>query len=175
MLRCFTVDRSGTLEEGQIINLVKYRDVEPHEVQIHVDSLFPDGVTSHGERYILSNNAPAAGVNEIIELLFEYVRRSYFPSRPSRFQSVFAFKNIKQVESFRKEYGTSDSLIFEVESDVAFKADMRLLTLHGTLLVLSYWAHRYWNGIPGGNNPVWEYLMVPPVRVVRRVDRFHER
>jgi hypothetical protein len=55
MLRCFTVDRSGTLEEGQIISLVKYRDVEPHEVQIHVDSLFPDGVTSHGERYILSN------------------------------------------------------------------------------------------------------------------------
>lgn len=71
--------------------------------------------------------------------------------------------------SFGNKYGTSDSLIWEVESDVAFKADMRLLTLQGSLLGLSYNAHRYWSGISSGNNPVWEYLMVPPVRVLRRM------
>ena len=174
MWRYFTVDRNRTLEEDQIIHLVKYSDVKPLELQVHIDSLFPDGVTSHGERYMLRGQALAKGVNEVIELLFEYVRKSHFPSRPSRFQSVFAFENIDQAVSFRNEYGTSDSLIWEVESDVVFKADMRLLTLQGSLLSLSYNAHRYWSGISSGNNPVWEYLMVPPVRVLRRMDYFHK-
>ena len=170
MGRYFTVDRNRTLEEGKIINLVKYSDVEPHELQVHVDFLFLNGVTSHGERYMVRGQAPAKGVNEVIELLFEYVRRSHFPSRPSRFQSVFAFESIEQTKSFRNEYGTSDSLIWEVESDIAFKTDMRLLTLQGSLLILSYNAHQYWSGMSSGNNPVWEYLLVPPVRVIRRID-----
>ncbi|MHC1594292.1 MAG: DUF2441 domain-containing protein [Methanotrichaceae archaeon] len=142
MWRYFTVDRNRTLEEDQIINLVKYTDVEPSELQVHIDSLFPDGVTSHGEYYMLKGQTLAKGVNEVIELLFEYVRKSHFPSRPSRFQSVFAFENIDQAVSFRNEYGASDGLIWEVGSDVAFKADMRLLTLQGSLLILSYIGHR---------------------------------
>ena len=170
MGRYFTVDRNRTLEEGKIINLVKYSDVEPHELQVHVDSLFPDGVTRHGEHYMLKGQTSAMGISPVIELLFEYVRRSHFPSRPSRFQSVFAFENIDQAVSFTKEYGKSEGLIWEVESDVAFKADMRLLTLKGSLLGLSYNAHQYWREIASGNNPVWEYLMVPPVRVIRRID-----
>ena len=170
MGRYFTVDRNRTLEEGKIINLVKYSDVEPHELQVHVDSLFPDGVTRHGEHYMLKGQTSAMGISPVIELLFEYVRRSHFPSRPSRFQSVFAFENFDQAVSFRKEYGKSEGLIWEVESDVAFKADMRLLTLKGSLLGLSYNAHQYWREIASGNNPVWEYLMVPPVRVIRRID-----
>ncbi len=166
----FTVDRNRALKEGQIINLVKYSDVEPSELQVHVDSLFPDGVTNHGECYMLRGQTSAMGVNEVIELLVEYVRRSHFPSCPSRFQSIFAFQNIDQAMNFSKEYGISDSLIWKVESDVAFKADMHLLTLQGSLLVLSYNAHRYWKGLSSGNNPVWEYLMVPPVRVIHRID-----
>ncbi len=170
MYRCFTVDRNKTLEEEQIINLVKYTDVNPLELQVHIDSLFPDGVTSHGECYILRGQTPAKGVNEVIELLFEYVRKSYFPSRPSRFQSFFASENIDQAVNFRNKHRTSDSLIWEVESNVAFKADMRLLTLQGSLLKLSYNAHLYWKGIPGESNPVWEYLMVPPVKIIRKID-----
>jgi len=118
MWRYFTVDCNRTLEKDQIINLVKYGDVEPPELQVHIDSLFPDGVTSHGERYMLRGQAQDMGVNEIIELLFEYVRKSHFPSRPSRFQSVFAFENIDQAVSFGNKYRTSDSLIWEVESGV---------------------------------------------------------
>lgn len=169
MALLYTVDRNGTLEEDQIINLVKYSDVKPSELQVHIDSLFPDGVTSHGEHYMLKGKTPAEGTNEFIELLFEYVRRSYFPSCPSRFQSVFAFENTDQAFIFINKYGKSDSLIWEVESDITFKADMRLLTLQGSLLSLSYNAHRYWNGISSENNPVWEYLLVPPVRVIRRI------
>ena len=170
MGRYFTVDRRRTLEQSQMINLRRYSDVRPPELQDQVDSLFPGGVTSHGEYYILRGETPAMGVNPIIELLFEYVRRSHFPFRPSRFQSIFAFENIDQAVSFRNEYGTTDSLIWEVESDAAFKPDMRLLTLQSSLLTLSYNAHRYWRGESSGNDPLWEYLMVPPVRVIRRID-----
>ncbi len=176
MGRYFTVDRNRTLEEGKIINLVKYSDVGPQELQAHVDSLFPDGVTRHGEHYMLKGQTSAMDRNKspTIELLFEYVRRSHFPSRPSRFQSIFAFENIDQAVSFRNKYGKSDGLIWEVESDAAFKADMLLLTLKDSLLRLSYNAHQYWRGMSSGNNPVWEYLMVPPVRVIRRIDRFNK-
>jgi hypothetical protein len=171
MKRGFTVDRDKTLKAGQIINLVKYNDVMPHELQVHIDYLFPDGVTSQGEHYMLREQTilreqtsalSEGGVSAVIEILFEYVRRSHFPSCPSRFQSVFAFGNIDQAVNFRKEYGTLYSWIWEVESDVAFTADMRLLTLEGSLLILSYNAHRYWSGMSSGNNPIWEYLMVPP-------------
>lgn len=169
----FTVDRNRTLKEGQIINLVKYTDVKPLELQVHIDSLFPDGVTIHGERYMIRGQTPGKGINEVIELLFEYVRRSHFPSRPSRFQSVFAFRNVDQAVNFRNEYGTSDNLVWEVESDVVFKADMRLLTLQGSLLTLSYNAHRYWSGMSSGDDPIWEYLIIPPVKVIRKIDLFH--
>jgi len=169
MRRYYHVDRNRTLKEGQIINLVKYNDVNPPELQDHVDFLFPEGVTSHGELYMLRGETPAKGVSPVIELLFEYVRRTHFPSCPSRFQSVFAFENITQAENFKNKYGTSGSLIWEVESDVTFKTDMSLLTLQGSLLVVSYNAHRYWKGISSGNNPVWEYLLSPPVKVIRRI------
>ena len=94
---------------------------------------------------------------------------SQFPSCPSRFQSVFAFENIAQAVNFKNRYGRPNSLIWEVESDVAFKADMGLLTLQGSLLWASYNAHRYWRGFSSGNNPVWEYLLSPSVRVIREI------
>lgn len=170
MKRYFTVDREKSLRENQIIDLIKYSDVKPPELQNHIDFLFPEGVTNHGELYMLKGKIPANGVNQVVEIIFEYVRRSHFPSCPSRFQSVFAHEDIDQAIKFRNEYGKSDSLIWEVESDPAFKADMRLLTLKGSLLVLSYNAHRYWKGFPSGNNPIWEFLIVPPIKVVRRID-----
>ena len=169
MRRYYHIDRNRTLKERQIINLVKYNDVEPSELQDHVDFLFPEGVTGHGELDMLRDQTSAKGIDPVIELLFEYVRRSLFPSCPSRFQSVFAFENVAQAVNFKNRYGRKDSLIWEVESDVAFKADMSLLTLQGSLLRVSYNAHRYWRGISSGNNPVWEYLLSPPVKVIRRI------
>lgn len=166
----FTVDRNRTLKEGQLIDLAKYSDVTPPELQTHADFLFPDGVTSHGEYYFLRGERPAKGVNEVIELLFDYVRKSYFPSCPSRFQSVFAFKTIDQALHFKNNYGNPDSTIYEVESDKAFRADMRLLTLQGSLLLLSYDAHKYWQGISCGDDPIWEYLLSPPVKVIRKIN-----
>ena len=170
MARYFTVDREMSLRPNLLIKLVKYSDVKPQELQKHVNALFPQGVTSHGERYLLRGKTSAKGVSATIELLFEYVRRSLFPSHPSRFQSFFAYSTLKDAEAFKNQYGKPNSLIWEVEADNEFKADMRLLTLKGSLLVLSYNAHRYWSGLPSGDEPCWEFLLVPPVIVIRQIN-----
>lgn len=173
MTRYFTVDRNKSLKPSLIINLVKYSDVMPQELQKHVNGLFPQGVTSHGERYILRGKTPAKGVEPIIELLFEYVRRSQFSFRPSRFQSLFAFGTLEDAEAFKNhpKYGKPNSLIWKVEADNAFKADMNLLHLRGSLLRASYNAHRYWSGLPNVEEPPWwEYLLIPPIKVIRQIN-----
>lgn len=166
MTRYFTVDRERKLAPCQLITLVRYNDVSPRELQTHVSNLFPQGVTSHGECYLLRGQTPANGVNAVIELLFEYVRRSQFPGCPSRFQSLFACKSLSDAEAFKTQYGTPESLIWEVEANNAFKADMKLLTLQGSLLTLSYNAVRYWSSLPSDANPFWEFLLIPPVSVI---------
>ena len=168
MTHYFTVDREKTLRSGQRINLVKYSNVNPQELQNHVSYLFPQGVTSHGERYLLRGETPAMGVEPIIEILFEYVRRSQFPLCPSRFQSFFACETLRDAEEFKKRYSKPENLIWEVDAKRAFKADLKLLTLKCSLLTLSYYANRYWSGLPSGDDPFWELLLIPPVKVIRQ-------
>ncbi len=49
MPRFYTVDRRGTLHNGQTLGLTRYDDVNPSHLQRHLDVLFPDGVAAHGE------------------------------------------------------------------------------------------------------------------------------
>ena len=141
-------------------------------MQQHVDVLFPHGVTQHGETYVLRGKKPANSVSAVIELLFEYVRRSHYHERPSRFESLFAWKTLEDAHWFAKKFTSSKSVkppaIWEVEANSCFTADMSLLTLDSSLLVLSYNAHRYWKGRPGPT-PRWEVLLEPPVTVVRQM------
>jgi hypothetical protein len=169
----YHIDRLGTLTPGNIINLVRYDDVRPEYLQQHVDMLFPEGLSSHGETYFLKNQTPASGVNPVIELLFEYVRQSHYANIQSRFQSLFAFGSIEDARIFRERFCNNQGFICRVECEEtqAFKADMNILTLRDSLLVLSYRAHCYWQGLPdpSGAPPLWEYLLKPPVQIVSRL------
>lgn len=169
----YHIDRRGTLALDSVIDLTRYNDIEPEILQQHVDMLFPDGVSQHGETYLLKGQTPANGINPVIELLFEYVRQSGYPNIQSRFQSLFAFGSVGDAREFRERYGGGQGIIYRVECNEsrAFKADMNILTLNNSLLVLSYRAHCYWQGLPdpSGVPPVWEYLLRPPVRVVSRL------
>lgn len=78
----FTVDRVGTLTKGLEIDLVKYKDIRPAELQNHVDSMFPKGVSRHGDYYFLGNESFAKVTNPSIEILFEYVRRARYGYAP---------------------------------------------------------------------------------------------
>ena len=164
----YTVDRKNTLSEGLEINLRKYDDVTPIELQKHVNEMFPDGVSCHGEFYFLKDQTRANATSPNIELLFEYVRRANFPDRPSRFQAVFGTEDIEHAKEFRKRFGKSEDNIWKIESNNYFRADMSFLTLNDTLLVYSYFANRYWSG-ESSDIPLWEVLLSPPIKILKKV------
>lgn len=167
MTKFYTVDRRLSLKEGQIITLKKYNDISPNILQTHADNIFPDGVSIHGEFYWLKSRP--IKVNEILELVFEYVRQSQFMERPSRFQSLFANKTIEQSKSFKMSFCNSIGDIWELECENYFRADMKLLTIPNSLLLLSYFAHQYWQGYSKDSEPNWECLLSPPIKVIRRI------
>ena len=167
MKRFFHVDRNGGLQEGQEINFVKFYEIKPDELQDHFNVLYPEGFSNWGINFLLNY---ANNTDSLTEILFDYVRRSCFKERPSRFQSVFAFDNIEQAKDFRYRFNNSIGNIWEIEANNFFKADMNLLDLKSfKLMQLDYHAHLYWKGETIGN-PYWEYLLVPPVKVIRKVD-----
>jgi len=182
----YHVDCNMSLKQGQKIELVHYNDIKPEKLQKHIDKLFPQGFSDHGERYFLSNEIEVKfeksrtnpniletnsnSKNAIIEILFEYVRRSHFFNKPSRFQSLHAFHSLDNAKYFMKKFSNSDGYIWKIECNNAFKANMNLLKLEGSLLVLSFIAHEYWLGLPGRPNPFWEFLLSPPIKVLMRID-----
>lgn len=167
MVELYTVDRLGSLTEGLECTLTRHDDISPPFLAGHVGQLFPEGVSNHGERYFLQNEAKALIASPMLELLFEQVRRASFPERPSRFQSMFAVETLEEALQFRSRYG--GAAIYAVTADITFRADMSLLNGENSTLVTSWLAHRYWDGKAGPTNAFWEWLMKCPVKVGNRV------
>jgi len=173
-----TFDRQNRLSEGLVLSLRRWDDVKPAYLQEHVDDLFPEGVSSHGELYFLRGSSQTLVASPAIELIWEYVRRVVNPSAPSRLQSVFGFDldDEQSASSFSQLYGGGQLWI--VEAEHSFRADMTWLTA-GSILRSSHYATCYWqqmaridtlvNQPPDvAQDPMWEVLLTPPVRVVSR-------
>jgi hypothetical protein len=166
MARFFTVDRLGSLTDGSVVDLTVFDDIRPPELQAHADQLFPNGFAKFGERYFVSP-WKGNGLEPIIELVWEYVRRHIAPTAPSRFASLFAVKTEAEAHGLRAQLG-GKGVIVEVEADTFFRADMDLLVHRAdSIIVMSYHAELYWKGatLPGKAS-AWEYLLEPPVRVL---------
>jgi hypothetical protein len=119
----YSVDRAGRLQIGMTIDRKRYTRVEPSVLQHHVDSWHPEGVTQHGETYLL-RPTHATLLDPVIELACELVRRAELAHAPSRFESVFGCETAADAKTFRDEYGAPDARIFEVETDrEPFRAD----------------------------------------------------
>ena len=169
MTTFFHVDRLNKLSQGMTCELYRHSDVKPDFLQSHVDSLFPEGFTNHGEFYLLKRSSHPCLVNPQIELFFEYVRRAHFRDRPSRFQAIFAAETIDQAKKFRADHCGGNGRIWEIDASCSFRADMSLLTMGTSILCASWFAHQYWQGA-GGDKPFWEFLVLPPVTVRRIVE-----
>ena len=186
MLEFYHVDRAkGRLKEGQTINLtwdkstISYRN---NRADTYV-SMFPDGVTQHGFDYLLNDKRPSpiSDSNGMIEMLAEYIRRSYYPKRPSRFQSFFAWKTIQDAESFINRYPIMapegelrQGDIWLVQcATVAFEGDMTCLKLGDSWMDAITCLHLYWVGDGGQvQTPLWEVLLKPPVTIVKKIKTF---
>ena len=178
----FHVDRSSALVAGtDVIADRDYTSCSFYPVQDHfhrsdlealVDELFPGGMTRHGKQYLLSEplvirtqQGPLPAVPHIpmIELISELVRRLLFPERPSRLTALFAWESLDEAIRFRNE--TGGGKIYHVEANEIFRGDMKLLLLGGSGVGAVQFARKYWRG-DSSPQPRWEYLLVPPVRVI---------
>ncbi|MGF1878095.1 DUF2441 domain-containing protein [Photobacterium frigidiphilum] len=168
----YAVDREGRLNKGEELSLDKHEDISPDFLQSHVDGMFPDGMSVHGEKYFLSNDSKGNIASPAIELLFEYVRKSDFPEVNSRFQSFFACETLDDARLFRNKFGDSSSRIFEIHSsNPSVKVNMNLLSNGSSTLVCSYFAQEYWMGHAGPDeNPFWEVLLSLPILVSTQVE-----
>lgn len=168
----YHLDRRNGLEPGGTLEL------EPADAREDspLEELFPGGVTSHGRHYCEQDlyAEDDDGLWDVsCELLFELVRAARYPECPSRFQSVFGFEALRDVERFVDAHVDPPYTIWRVAVDRSFVADMKLVdvedVVHGARQ-----ADYYWRGRTYVDRPLWEVLLVPPVDVVERVETVSE-
>lgn len=178
----YHVDRvRGRFNVGQIVTLVydKSAITDRTNRAANFVSMFPDGVTYHGWEYLLNDrrSSPHQDTIGIIEMLAEYIRRSHYPERLSRFQSFFACKTIQDAERFISLYPITmpggqtkhQGDIWLVQCDtVAFQGDMTYLGLGDCWIDAITKLHLYWSG-ESGQDPLWEVLLKPPVTMIKKV------
>lgn len=186
----YHLDRTNSLKKGDIINLHKVNNISCDEYKItpmlqeHLEELFPYGLSHHGDNYFASSNC-IPYLHPVLELLMEYIRRCSYSYMPSRGESFFAVETVNDAVrlcNVLKE-NPNNASIWEVECDIAFKFDMFLLdiaqsfiglknssNLFTSLLINMYWEGRSIKEILPDDNPFWEYLLLPPVKIIKKVN-----
>ncbi|MEK4199113.1 hypothetical protein [Cytobacillus sp. FSL K6-0265] len=168
----YHLDRTSSLIEGKVLKNYNLNSVTNY-LEDHADFLFPKGFSSHGRTYLLNSNSPDAK----IEWFYEYVRRSHFNSKPSRFTSFFAVDCLDEIDDiFGETYGD----VYKIEAEHSFRADMNLLKSPDNFLDMSIYAHKYWTGelyedfyrLNTNEKIKWEYLLYGEIKVKEKVKEF---
>jgi hypothetical protein len=110
---------------------------------------------------------PRASADAAMEIAFEFIRKTYFPKLPSRFESVFAFETIEECKNFQEKYPykEAENNIFKFISDhKGYKFDMYWLKFSNDYMGLIGNAFSYWSG-EASDNPSWEIIVKLPVKI----------
>jgi len=175
-MRFFHLDRANSLkiDEGSTIELKPI----PRQKNIELMSKnlmqqYPNGVSQHGISYLLDSYKKDSITSE---WFLEYERKINFLEKPSRFQSVFAFKELDDIRRFisKVEFNQDVLFIYELEAEHYFKGDMQMVGSQSSPLIQSAMAQAYWEGKSLREMdekfiniiPLWEYLLVPPIKVI---------
>lgn len=172
MTTYFRVDRINAYSEGDTITLTSPEDIPSDFIQV-LNMLAPGGLSPHGLVYCTNPSALAADKSVAIDLSLELFRRSFFASKPSRYQSVFAWDNLEDAQAFREKLLPEfpNCVINEVStaSDNIHRGDMSILANNTTNLVYTDILRLYWSSFTFRDDPLWEYVLPLPVTVGRRV------
>lgn len=169
----YHLDRHDDLAEGDVVRLEGAEELPPEDAAALRD-VYPAGLSEHGRHYgtqDLYGDDPDELWDFACEAIFELQRTTRFPDRPSRFQSVFGFESLDGLDRFAETYVDEPCPIREIEADSAFLGDMRLVDAESLADGLRR-ADTYWRGETVSDDPLWEALLVPPVRVGERVGRW---
>lgn len=177
MEKFYSIDRRGAYVEGERLNLLPGRDPDDNAVHAHINRMYPGGFSRHGVQYYRDPPAPdPTGANHnsgLLELLLEATRAAYYPEKPSRFQSVFAWETVDAALKFKALYAQAEHPIFELAPQArVHRGDMAIYALNQTIACIDHRLHLYWQGktleFPG-HQPVWEAVLELPVFVGKTV------
>lgn len=170
MTTYYTVD-SGNYYSPRMVVRPIIPSIQPVELQNMVTSLFPRGISKHGDGYFLSTNAIAGEISYSIDWGLEFYRRAMRPAAPSRYECIFACESLEGAIAFRSQYRSPTCPIYEVEADegLIHRGDMSLLANTNPCLVYTYQIEHYWAGTTFSPQPFWEILIPIPATIGNRV------
>lgn len=172
MTTYYRVDRVNAYTEGDIIELTNPSGIPNEFIQV-MDMLSPGGFSPHGLMYLSNSSAHAADKSVAIDFSLELFRRAFFDSKPSRYQSIFAWGRLEDAQSFKSKLlpDFPNCIIYEVStsSENIHRGDMSILSNDKTNLVYADILRLYWSGSTFTNKPLWEYLLPLPVKIGRMV------
>lgn len=176
-MKLYHIDRFGTINVGQILELQRNIYVENPKKQICLNKILPyyeNGLSHHGIHYLFNNelsNNRVMPLNNVMDIIFEYERMLNYNDKLSRYESFYAFDNVG-VKEFIKSNNLSESFykIYEVESDYYEKHNMSLISGNSHYDIAAM-AKIYWeNGEdPYNRKVINEYLLKFPIKIIREV------
>ncbi len=156
----YTVDRRGLCKPGGKLQILPIPSISINGTK----TLYKQGITPHGNDYFLNycDHAPS----NILEIVWELIRLKDYPHTPSRFQSYFGLRTVEDAKIFR---GYRDPYpIYKIKCNKSFEADMNLLIISTSPILMIDCAHKYWSQIKS-SNPFIEYLLTPDIDVICQV------
>jgi hypothetical protein len=161
----YHVDIQEFLRPGKLVELMP----APTEGRTQAESAemkrwFPVGVSRFGFELLCGRAETEAFLAQ--ETTLESIRRQYYPDRPSRYTSFFAFLSVVDFERYLCQAPHKDGRIWKVEARGGFRADINLFPEW-----CPKWedcAHVYWKQ-GQSSSPLFEYLLTPPVRALEEI------
>lgn len=175
-MKYFSVDRRGVYVEGESIALASNADHQGNEIVAHISAMYPAGFSLHGAQFFRDpwlNPTPQDYQSGVLELLLEAIRKAHYPTKPCRYQSMFACDSAEAAVQFRAQHGKPANPIHELHPQAeVHRGDMAIYTLTGTFASIDHRLHLYWQGktleVPG-HQTNWEFVLPLPVRVGEKV------
>lgn len=173
----YHLDRSNYLKENSTLNLINNYQLENTFIK------FENAFSRHGIKYLSQNflNTDDYG-SYLWEFALEYIRLLNYPSLPSRFQSIFACRNLEEINYWKtlfEEQGFSNVKTFKISSndEDCFVGDANWFNSKGlyeniqtsnfenvSWATYLYYSNKYWSG-EFTHNPHVEVLVKLPCTI----------
>lgn len=160
----YTVDTKATLEAGLTLKPHKTADVLHGEMADFAGPL----ISQYGIEKLASVASGSAPFLAQAELVFEQVRKHFYPTKISRINCLFTFKQAFEAEHFFKLFKKAGSAIYRVRASGAIhQGYFPLVTEDCSADTLLELAHGYWQGEKADIAFEYQEVLLPfPVDVV---------
>lgn len=175
----YHIDRLCSLQKGMVISNIECPK-ENLDICFMYEKLLNQRLSHNGGYYVEDRcltDAPRS-IESMIEFQLELIRKSFFPTMPSRYHSFFLCDSLDNALYwlFKMSYKKYKLWEIEVDESRTFKFDANMIPpafkdvekyVYSPSEIFSM-GYRYWNQ-ESTRNPLFEYFTDSPVRVLREV------